>query len=254
MKNIIKYCQKEYLILTRIIAAMNISEPVSVKAENLTEFYAKSHQHLKEVDYKVNCMLGFEGQNLTDAHWHVCYKLFVAIRKHLLSEKAGSFPIADRPISQRQLSDSCKSRIRYVGGYCIKSVRQMHVNRQIATMYSKTSEGITKYDEACERVQILNCLREEEEYIKQTSDDLVSLKDVVRKQNVSRGLTHIPDDLYNFFVAMCETCLKLLVDKNVNSYDASLHKFCIRSILNTESLRDQFLTVVNKLGKKSLRN
>ena len=49
-----------------------------------------------------------------------------------------------------------------------------------------------------------------------------------------------------FFLVLCETCLKLLVDKNVNSCDVSLHEFCIRSIINTDSLRDEFITIVNK--------
>ena len=116
MANIIKYCKKEYLILKDIVDDMHINEPVPVKAENLTEFYTKSHQHQKDIEYNVNSMLVFEGQTLTDAHWHVCYKLFVAIRKYFLSEKADIFPVSDREISYRQLTDSSKSRIRYVGG------------------------------------------------------------------------------------------------------------------------------------------
>ena len=128
----------------------------------------------------------------------------------------------------------------------MKSVRQEYVNHQKANMYSKTREGISKYEQACEKVKVLNCFREEEEYIKQRFDDKGTLRDIIRKQNISRGLTHIPDDLYKFFVVLNETCQKLLVNKNVNSYDASLYEFCIRSIINTESLRDEFITIVNK--------
>ena len=73
------------------------------------------------------------------------------------------------------------------------------MNQQKANMYSKTREGISKYEQACEKMKVLNCFREEEEHIKQTSDDKGSLRDIIRKQNISRGLTHIPDDLYNFF-------------------------------------------------------
>ena len=35
------------------------------------------------------------------------------------------------------------------------------------------------------------------------------------------------------------------MDKNVNSFDARLHDFCINSIINTETLRDDFKTIIN---------
>ena len=127
----------------------------------------------------------------------------------------------------------------------MQSVRKEHMKRVTANMYSTTSQGVAKYDSAREMVKILTCLREEEEHIANTTEDKESLKDIIRKQNISRGLTHIPDDLYHFFVVLCEMCLKLLVDENVNSFDARLHEFCINSIINTETLRDDFKTIIN---------
>ena len=85
--NIEKFCQKEFIVLKAITDSMNINEPVPVKAEQLTAFYAKSHQHQKDIEYQVNCMLAFEGETLSDAHWHVCYKLYVAIRIFFLHQK-----------------------------------------------------------------------------------------------------------------------------------------------------------------------
>ena len=84
-------------------------------------------------------------------------------------------------------------------------VRKEHMKRVTANMYSTTSQGVAKYDSAREMVKILICLREEEEHIKNMTEDKESLKDIIRKQNISRGLTHIPDDLYHFllFFARC---------------------------------------------------
>ena len=245
MANITKFCQKEYVVLKTITDSMNINEPVPVKAEHLTEFYSKSHQHQRDIEYQVNCMLAFEGETLSDAHWHVCYKLYVAIRKYFLAEKATIYPVSDIDIANRRLTESSKCRVRYVGGYCVQSVRKEYMKQVNANMYSTTSQGVTQYNKAHEMVKILNCLREEEENIKNTTEDKESLKDVIRKQNISRGLTHIPDDLYQFFVALCEMCLKVLVAKNVNSFDARLHEFCINTILNTESLYNEFKLILN---------
>ena len=109
-----------FIVLKAITDSMNINDPVPVKAEQLTAFYAKSHQHQKDIEYQVNCMLAFEGETLSDAHWHVCYKLYVAIRKYFLASKANIYPVCDREILNRQLTDSSKSRVRYVGGYSPK--------------------------------------------------------------------------------------------------------------------------------------
>lgn len=104
------------MVLKDIIVAMTIREPVPVKTNNLKDFFSRLHQHLKDVDYKVNCRLAFGGQILTAAHCNVYYKLFLAFRKNLSSKKSDIlFPISERELTNRQINDSCKFRIRYVG-------------------------------------------------------------------------------------------------------------------------------------------
>jgi hypothetical protein len=45
-----------------------------------------------------------------------------------------------------------------------------------------------------------------------------TLLETAQRQNVSRGLTNITDELYKFFIDLCENCLVSLVDKNINSF------------------------------------
>jgi hypothetical protein len=40
-----------------------------------------------------------------------------------------------------------------------------------------------------------------------------TLLETAQRQNVSRGLTNITDELYKFFIDLCENCLASLVDK-----------------------------------------
>ena len=53
---------KKSTLFSKIILmpCIYITEPVPVKAENLTEFYTKSNQHQKDIAYKVNSILAFE--------------------------------------------------------------------------------------------------------------------------------------------------------------------------------------------------
>ena len=119
------------------------------KTRSSYEVYAKSHKHQTDIEYQVNCMLAFEGEILSNAYWHVFYKLYVAIRKYFSASKAPIYPVCDREILNRQLTDSSKSRVRYVGGYCLQSVRKQYVNQVTAAMYMNTSDGVSKYEQAC---------------------------------------------------------------------------------------------------------
>ena len=57
-----------------------------------------------------------------------------------------------------------------------------------------------------------------------------TLLETAQRQNVSRGLTNITDELHKFFIDLCENCLASLVDKNLNVqgshiYNISSEKF-----------------------------
>lgn len=53
-----------------------------------------------------------------------------------------------------------------------------------------------------------------------------SLIETCRKQNVTRGLTNISDQRFEFFVSTCKMCLNLLVCNNVNIHCENLLQFC----------------------------
>ena len=57
------------------------------KTRSSLEIFAMSHKHQTDIEYQVNCMLAFESETLSDAYWHVCYKLYVAIRKYFRHQK-----------------------------------------------------------------------------------------------------------------------------------------------------------------------
>lgn len=74
---------------------------------------------------------------------------------------------------------------------------------------------LTKYEESIEAVEILNNFRDEKENIKSTTSDPSSFMDTINKQYVWRGLTHISDQLYSFFLILCEKCLKNRIIDNI---------------------------------------
>ncbi|KAH3712409.1 hypothetical protein DPMN_072109 [Dreissena polymorpha] len=241
MNEITKFCEKEFFALNAIMDYMNITEPVQVKPETLTKFIEKCHQHQISAQYKLNCMLCFPNTNILSGHWYITYKLTVAIRQFILSRKEKLFPSAEKEISKRQVTNASKARIRYVGGYCIHKIKEEQVSIVKTHMYSKSVEAQEKYEKASNVLTIVQGMREKEEHLKKkNTSDPDSLMDTIRKQCTNKGLTHISDELYQFFVKLCEICLTLLIDKNLNEKGELLFDHCFTEIKRSTELTDLF--------------
>lgn len=242
MQQITQFCKKTFTAMNEIIEEMNITEPMSVKPDVITTFYSKSHTFQTSAQYRLNCSLCFKDVNtITEAHWYIAYKLTVAVRKYILSEKEKMFPTSDRPISNRDITEASRARIRYVGGYCINKIRQEHLSVAKRNMYSKSVHGQIQYEKSCEMLKVINNFREEEEHLKATTVDPNSLFDTIRRQYVNKGLTHISDDLYHFFVRLCEKCLEVLVDKNLNETNDTLYEYSLKQLIGSEELLELLL-------------
>lgn len=84
-------------------------------------------------------------------------------------------------------------------------------------------------------MDILLSLTEEEQLVIETTDEQESLLDISRRQNLNRGLTNIPDSVFQFFIKLTEICLNLLVSENLNKMGSNMFNEC-RKILNTSDL------------------
>ncbi|XP_021349151.1 uncharacterized protein LOC110447633 [Mizuhopecten yessoensis] len=243
-----EFSKKEFLALLAILDDLNIAEPVAVKTEHLSDFYRKSHLHQTSDEYKLNCMMLFHDMSqYPDAHGYISFNITTAIRKFLLQEKVDLFPVCDRTTSTRTITSGCRARVRYVGGYCVSKVRYKYIKQRNSTCYQTSIAAQERYEEANSVVQCLDKLRENESFLEKHSDLPETLLDVTRRQNISRGLTHIPDTLYSFFMLLCEKCLSTLTDINVHTYGDQLYNHCLSVLTDTEDsrvLHEQFVKVL----------
>jgi uncharacterized membrane protein len=226
---------------------MKIKEPVPVKAEDITEFYRKATAVETSDSHKLACTTLFQKYNKFDkAHSHICYKITMAIRKYLLKEKADLYPteVKSHELAKRTTTEASKGRIRYVGGYCIHQIRKKYLTLQQSRMYSLNILKQTEFDEASDKISILNSLREEEYFLKKSSCKPETLLDISEKQNLSKGLVHIPDELFDFFEHLCDFILSLLTFENFQRHGEDLHKFVLSKLLTSTDLQREFESVV----------
>lgn len=234
------FCKKIFHSHRDVIECMKIKEPVPVKAEDITEFYRKATAVETSDSHKLACTTLFQKYKKFDkAHSHICYKITMAIRKYLLKEKADIYPteVKSHELCKRTTMEASKGRIRYVGGYCIHQIRKKYLTMQQSRMYSLNILRQTEFDEASDKISILNSLREEEYFLKKSSCKPETLLDTSEKQNLSKGLVHIPDELFDFFEHLCDFILSLLTFENFQRHGEDLHKFVLSKLLTSTDLQ-----------------
>lgn len=180
-------------------------------------------------------------QSFENEHRIVCYKILEYVREFLIKAKADSFLTSTRQTSKRFVNDASKSRIRYVGGYCLAKLHMKSVQIMQSNMFSNSKSGHIAFDEARKSVEILNVLKEEEHYLKQITTDPDSLLDTDRRQNVNHGLTNLNDDTFQFFIQLTSTCLTQLSQQDLGK---SMYNNCLATIHSDKKLFEQFTHVV----------
>lgn len=241
-----EYCKKEFLALTEIL--QNVSSGEAVKSEKLAEAYTKFHEYQVSDLHELNCMLLFEDTcdpSYREAQGHISYSISVAIRKFLLTQKVDLLPSPKTVTTPRQMTSGCKARVRYVGGYCISKIRYRYLQKQMTSSYKTSVHDQEQYEESATIVKMLDALKVNESVIQRTSEIPETLIDVSRRQNFLRGLTHVSDDLYYFFIQLCEACLKCLIDKNMHIHGSHIHDHCLDYIIRSKDIHETFVGIIS---------
>ena len=157
-----------------------------------------------------------------------------------MTSKADEISQTTRKLSNRTLTNASRARVRYVGGYCIAKIRHKHVQKKKSNRFLQGFEANSTYENSKIAVDILNTLKEEENYLLASTEDPQSLKHTYNKQNLDRSLTNISDGLFKFFLQLTKLCLELLTSENLNKVGNKIYEYCMDNILANEKLYQMF--------------
>lgn len=202
------------------------------------------HEYHTGTEFLLSCMMLFENESFTAEHKHICFNVSVELRKFILSKKAEVYSSTSMKLTERSVTNASRARIRYIGGYCIAKVSSKFMNKKETLRYATAVEKQQNYEEAVHITQLLNCLREDEQFILKNSTEPESLLDVTRKQYINRGLTNISDELFNFFIKLSDQCLILLSDENFHRYGDKLFEFCKQTTVENSELFEAFCKIL----------
>lgn len=218
-----------------------------VPEKKLNAFYKIVHQYNTSSEYKMNCLLLFEREVFLDEHMMICYDILEEVRVPVLQKKVDLLKISGGHISRRYVTNASHARIRYVAGYCVSTLRKRYTRTKKLKLYDKRKEGQIQYKQSKCNLSIIDCLKEDEHYLEETTTVPLSLMDMKRKQRQSCSLTNVTDKMFLFFIHLTDLIIQLLVNENLLKHGKELYTYCFTTVHDNKKLHEEFINLlVNK--------
>lgn len=207
MQDVREFCAASFEITSSMITELEITDhdPKPVTAGKLAKFYKHHKEYLSSRSYLAQVQLMFfevnrsQGESISQQVMsHIAFNLSVSIRKFLLSEKEKLYRIGEGIVHKRDVSEESYGKVRYVGGYCIASLRFHYRKIRSIHCFKSGLADQQKYNEAVSKMELLDGLSLNELAAQLTTEFPESLIETASRQHASRGLTNIPDAVLNF--------------------------------------------------------
>jgi len=241
------FCITQFEEISKIMCVLEATPGTPIRADKVTEVETEILRYKRSDTYRLSCLLMFaKHHGFSGAHSFICTTLTDGVSKFLLHGKTKPYREKERTIHARVITDASRARIRYVAGYCVSKLLKRYTTSYRSNMFSATAYGQQNYYDAKEKMSILNSTKEEEQYLKMYSSDKQSLADTERKQNLSRGLLNVSDEMFEFCVKLCSKCLELMVDRNLMVHGQAMHQYCVEMLLKSDELFQDFIRAVTR--------
>ena len=103
-------------------------------------------------------------------------------------------------LPKAEISEPGKAKVRHVGGMCVAKARHQFMNAITTNLGNPAKNAREKVALGRKRVDAVQCLEADTDELDFDMDR--SLDETERKMNVRRGLTHITDNCFSFFLVL----------------------------------------------------
>ena len=212
------------------------SEPEN---KHITAFYKAVTMFLQDNSYRDHVKRMFNTVSLEDSHLRCAYGLVESLRGTIIQKHSEEHFIKAREDAQRKTkqvkqSKGSISKIRYIGGWCIATLKYKKKMYVKSNLFKKSKEK--DVDSVNKKVKCLELLTVDEETLLANTTDPDSLHEIQRKQNFRGGLTHITDEAIKFFVKLDTKVQQLESKENMRIYTTTFYQFILNELLNDEAL------------------
>lgn len=211
----------------------------SVAHSDIRNFYCRDYTFMSSAKY-MDLVERLYQRKPEREHSNVTFKLCCAIRREYVREQvqetldAAKENSATSTASAFKQSDAGRGTQRYIGGWCIATLKH-HTKQFIRrNLYSSS-----RADEVAMKnvyVQYLEHLETSIHDLLLTSHDPASLETTQRKQNISGSLTNITDAAYEFFMYLDNTIRALESQSNVYLHGTTFYQYVSQEIQQHQML------------------
>ena len=145
-----------------------------------------------------------------------------------------------RRLPSSSLTSGARGKIRYVGGYVLAKLRYRHQQAANRRVYKLDVQSRNQLHEESAKVKLLSEACRSESQIIAESEDLESLQETSRRQNIRQSLNHITDTGYVFFAMLTEETIALQNAKNLYKYGENLNHYVIVELCSNERLYSKY--------------
>ncbi|CAC5382467.1 PIF1 [Mytilus coruscus] len=233
------YIQYVWEQFSGLIEGANLNSQ-DITNKNLSNLYKLINKELTSEENKLRISSLF-GHNPSENEFNLIYRITSTVRKEVLRLAAN--PIVQEALKQAEEekgktfdnSPAGVGKIRYIAGWCLFKLMKKRKKGIMSTMYNRSKVHITekliREKEIIEHLEISQL----HEY-----KDQESLKEIERKQNLRRGLTHVSDKCADFFVELDMKVQKLQTSANLNIHGSKFPNFIKNVLRNDKDLKSKW--------------
>ena len=203
--------------------------------------FRKFHQYLLSDEYKQHLCLLFQTPFVSPVCNRYATKLVFSIHHAVVAARANTIrqdqenkgQCTDSP-GVPQLTSVAKAKVRYVAGACLSAITTRLRKRAVSNITNTDNSGFRKQAYTAQR--LLSRLRISECNVISDTFDPDSLAEINSKQSITRGLFHIPDCVFQFFLQVHVAASRYLSDYYFKLYREKAFTKCREVLLNDSDL------------------
>lgn len=199
------------------------------------------HQYLLSVEYKQRLCLLFETSSVSPVCNRYATKLafsvhhaIVKARADAIQEKSEDAGKCREEPKSTDLSDIAKAKIRYLAGACMSRITTRLRGKALSDITNTVHS--TSRKQAYDQHRLLAGLRVSETHITASTSEQASLSEIEYKQSATRGLFHIPDNVFQFFLELHATARRYLTHSHFDAHQGNSFTVCRQKIFDDVEL------------------
>ena len=203
--------------------------------------YRTFHKFLLSPEYKQLLCSMFQASAVTPACNRYATKLAFSVHSALVAQRADAIRCAQAEPGKyhehadfSNLTEAAKAKLRYIAGACLSQITTQLRSKALADVTNIVNTDRRRH--AYRQQRLLSRLRTSERAIVASTSEPGSLTEIKSKQSLTRGLYHVPDLVFQFFLHLHSTASKSLSAEYFNMYGEKTYTVCREKLFGDANL------------------